>query len=89
MGYFWSQIGDRLAIQQYIAYYPLLSSTFFAFQQTFFKNTREKSFNFFTHFPWKTFLPPYLVAENALGHKPDATAMERLFLCIINYIIEI
>ena len=28
MGYFWSQIGDRLAIQQYIAHYPLLSSVF-------------------------------------------------------------
>ena len=35
MGYFWSQIGDRLAIQQYIAHYGLLSSIFFAFLQTF------------------------------------------------------
>ena len=88
MGYFWSQIGDRLAIQQYIAHYPLLSSIFFAFQQTFFKTACEKSFNFFTRFPWKTFYPPYLVAENALGHKSGESAMERLFLCIINYIIE-
>ena len=35
MGYFWSQIGDRLAIQQYIAQYGVLSSIFFAFLQTF------------------------------------------------------
>ena len=42
MGYFWSQIGDRLAIQQYIAHYPLLSSIFFAFQQTFLKIRRGK-----------------------------------------------
>ncbi len=48
MGYFWSQIGDRLAIQQYIAHYPLLSSIFFTFQQTFFKFLCEKAFNFFT-----------------------------------------
>ena len=88
MGYFWSQIGDRLAIQQYIAHYPLLSSIFFAFQQTFFKTGCEKSFNFFTLAPWKTFLPPYLVANFSLGHKPRGGAKVRLFLCIINYIIE-
>ena len=35
MGYFWSQNGDRLAIQQYIAQYGVLSSIFFAFLQTF------------------------------------------------------
>ena len=68
MGYFWSQIGDRLAIQQYIAHYPLLSSVFFTFQQTFFKFLCEKAFNFFTGSPWKTFLPPYLVAKNRLGY---------------------
>lgn len=88
MGYFWSQIGDRLAIQQYIAHYPLLSSIFFTFQQTFFKFLCEKAFNFFTGSPWKTFLPPYLVAKNRLGHKSREGTMERLFLCIINYIIE-
>ena len=89
MGYFWSQNGDRLAIQQYIAQYGVLSSIFFAFQQTFFKTGCEKSFNFFTHLPWKTFLPPYLVAKNRLGHKSREGTMERLFLCIINYIIVI
>ena len=83
-----SQIGDRLAIQQYIAHYPLLSSIFFAFQQTFFKTGCEKSFNFFTHSPWKTFLPPYLVADLGVGHKPCRRTQVRLFLCIINYIIE-
>ena len=88
MGYFWSQIGDRLAIQQYIAHYPLLSSIFFAFQQTFFKTGCEKSFNFFTHSPWKTFLPPYLVADLSVGHKSCRRTQVRLFLCIINYIIE-
>ena len=88
MGYFWSQIGDRLAIQQYIAHYPLLSSVFFTFQQTFFKFLCEKAFNFFTGSPWKTFLPPYLVAKNRLGHKSREGTMDRLFLCIINYIIE-
>ena len=88
MGYFWSQIGDRLAIQQYIAHYPLLSSIFFTFQQTFFKFLCEKAFNFFTGSPWKTFLSPYLVAQNRLGHKSREDTMERLFLCIINYIIE-
>ena len=88
MGYFWSQIGDRLAIQQYIAHYPLLSSIFFTFQQTFFKFLCEKAFNFFTGSPWKTFLPPYLVAKNRLEHKSREGTMERLFLCIINYIIE-
>ena len=88
MGYFWSQIGDRLAIQQYIAHYPLLSSVFFTFQQTFFKFPCEKAFNFFTGSPWKTFLLPYLVAKNRLGHKSREGTMERLFLCIINYIIE-
>ena len=40
------------------------------------------------HSPWKTFLPPYLVAKNRLGHKSREGTMERLFLCIINYIIE-
>ena len=88
MGYFWSQIGDRLAVQQYIAHYPLLSSVFFTFQQTFFKFLCEKAFNFFTGSPWKTFLPPYLVPQNRLGHKSREGTMERLFLCIINYIIE-
>ena len=87
-GLFWSQNGDRLAIQQYIAHYPLLSSIFFAFQQTFFKTGCEKSFNFFTHSPWKTFLPPYLVADLGVGHKPCRRTQVRLFLCIINYIIE-
>ena len=83
-----SQIGDRLAIQQYIAHYPLLSSVFFTFQQTFFKFLCEKAFNFFTGSPWKTFLLPYLVVKNRLGHKSREGTMERLFLCIINYIIE-
>ena len=67
---------------------PLLSSIFFAFQQTFFKTGCEKSFNFFTLLPWKTFFPPYLVAIFPLGHKPRGGAKVRLFLCIINYIIE-
>ena len=89
VGYFWSQYGDRLAIQQYIAHYPLLSSIFFAFQQTFFRRGCEKAFNFFTHFPWKTFLLPHLVAFFASLHKTRTTAQERLFLCIINYIIVI
>lgn len=61
---------------------------FFAFQQTFFKTGCEKSFNFFTHSPWKTFLPPYLVADLGVGHKPCRRTQVRLFLCIINYIIE-
>ncbi len=49
----------------------------------------KKLFNFFTGSPWKTFLLPYLVAQNRLGHKSREGTMERLFLCIINYIIVI
>ena len=79
MGYFWSQIGDRLAIQQYIAHYGLLSSIFFAFLQTFLKNLCGETFNFFTHFPWKTFHPQYLVAFLRLGHKAVSQTQVCLF----------
>ena len=88
-GLFWSQNGDRLAIQQYIAHYPLLSSIFFAFQQTFCKFFCEKIFNFFTVFRWKTFRIPYLVDFSAVGHKTFGRTKIRLFLCIINYLIVI
>ena len=70
MGYFWSQNGDRLAIQQYIAQYGVLSSIFFAFLQTF----CEKIFNFFTILPWKTRLPQDIVAFGPAApqrKKPD------------------
>ena len=58
MGYFWSQNGDRLAIQQYIAQYGVLSSIFLLS----FKLFCEKIFNFFTILPWKTLLPQDIVA---------------------------
>ena len=79
MGYFWSQNGDRLAIQQYIAHYGLLSSIFFAFLQTFLKNLCGEAFNFFTYFPWKTFYPQYLVAFLCLGHKVVSQTQVCLF----------
>ena len=80
-GLFWSQNGDRLAIQQYIAHYGLLSSIFFAFLQTFLKNLCGETFNFFTHFPWKTFYPQYLqkkivVLENPLDFDEMAAQCE-------------
>ena len=78
-GLMWSQIGDRLAIQQYIAHYGLLSSIFFAFLQTFLKNLCGETFNFFTHFPWKTFYPQYLVAFLRLGHKAVSQTQVCLF----------
>ena len=78
-GLFWSQNGDRLAIQQYIAHYGLLSSIFFAFLQTFLKNLCGEAFNFFTHFPWKTFHPQYLVASLRLGHKAVSQTQVCLF----------
>ena len=74
-----SQIGDRLAIQQYIAHYGLLSSIFFAFLQTFLKNLCGETFNFFTRFPWKTFYPQYLVAFLRLGHKAVSQTQVCLF----------
>ena len=79
MGYFWSQIGDRLAIQQYIAHYGILSSIFFAFLQTFLKNLCGETFNFFTRFPWKTFQPQYLVSFLRLGHKSISKTQVCLF----------
>ena len=78
-GLFWSQNGDRLAIQQYIAHYGLLSSIFFAFLQTFLKNLCGETFNFFTHFPWKTFYPQYLVAFLRIGHKAISQTQVCLF----------
>ena len=84
-----SQIGDRLAIQQYIAHYGLLSSIFFAFLQTFLKNLCGETFNFFTRSPWKTFHPQHLVLFFVYSHKGRTKAQMRLFLCIINYIIVI
>ena len=58
MGYFWSQIGDRLAIQQYIAHMAFCQ----AFFSLSFKLFCEKIFNFFTILPWKTLLPQDIVA---------------------------
>ena len=82
MGYFWSQNGDRLAIQQYIAQYGVLSSIFFSFLQTFLKNGCEKSFNFFTILPWKTRLPQDIVAFGPPRHNAKNPTQGGLILCI-------
>ena len=60
-------------------YAGLLSSIFFAFLQTFLKNLCGETFNFFTHFPWKTFHPQYLVAFLRLGHKAVSQTQVCLF----------
>ena len=77
-----SQIGDRLAIQQYIAHYPLLSSIFFTFQQTFLKNLCGETFNFFTILPWKTRLPQDIVAFGPPRHNAKNPTQGGLILCI-------
>ena len=81
-GLFWSQNGDRLAIQQYIAQYGVLSSIFFAFPQTFCGFFCEKIFNFFTILPWKTRLPQDIVAFGPPRHNAKNPTQGGLILCI-------